>query len=87
MSESILHYHFKAVTAMILLQIRRQWRLQEACRPMPSENLDATSAEPVFAENGMSTGGLWGFMPAQSDPLLIDLVPKMDQVLFSAPER
>jgi hypothetical protein len=54
---------------------------------MLSENLDATSAEPVFAENGMSTGGLWGFMPAQSDPLLIDLVPKMDQVLFSAPER
>lgn len=43
--------------------------------------------EPAFAEQGTSTGGLWGFMPAQSDPLLMGLAPWMDQVLYPAPER
>jgi hypothetical protein len=43
--------------------------------------------EPVFAENGTSTGGLWGFMPAQGDPLLMGLVPFTDQVMYPVPER
>jgi len=42
---------------------------------------------PVVAENGTSTGGLWGFMPTQSDPLLMGLAPWIDQVLHPAPER
>jgi len=46
-----------------------------------------SSDEPVFAEEGTSTGGLWGFMPAQGDPLLMDLVPWTDQVMYPAPER
>lgn len=43
--------------------------------------------EPVFAEDGTSTGGLWGFMPPEDDPLLMGLVPFTDQVLYPAPER
>ncbi len=43
--------------------------------------------ESVFAEDGTSTGGLWEFMPAQGDPLLMGLVPWMDQVMYPAPER
>ena len=41
--------------------------------------------EPVFSEDGTSTGGLWGFMPAHDDPLLADLVPQMDTVLYPLP--
>lgn len=43
--------------------------------------------EPVFAEDGTSTGGLWGFMPDQGDPLLTGLVPWMDQVMYPTPDR
>lgn len=43
--------------------------------------------EPVFAEDGTSTGGLWGFMPAQGDLLLMGLVPLTDRVLYPVPEQ
>lgn len=41
--------------------------------------------EPVFMDDGTSTGGLWGFMPAADDPLLMGLVPFQDIVLFPMP--
>jgi len=44
MSESALHHHFKAVTAMSPLHYQKQLRLQEARRLMLSERLDAASA-------------------------------------------
>ena len=44
MSESALHHHFKAATAMSPLQYQKQLRLQEARRLMLSERLDAASA-------------------------------------------
>ena len=44
MSVSGFHHHFKAVTAMSLLQFQKQIRLQEARRIMLGENLDAASA-------------------------------------------
>lgn len=34
--------------------------------------------EAVFYEDGTSTGGDWGFMPAEGDPLLSGLLPNMD---------
>jgi AraC-like DNA-binding protein len=44
MSVSGCHHHFKAVTAMTPLQFQKQLRLQEACRLMLGEDLDAASA-------------------------------------------
>jgi AraC-like DNA-binding protein len=44
MSASSFHHHFKAVTAMSPLQFQKQIRLQEACRLMLGEDLDAASA-------------------------------------------
>ncbi len=44
MSESSLHHHFKAVTAMSPLQYQKQLRLQEARRLMLSEDVDAATA-------------------------------------------
>jgi len=44
MSVSGFHHHFKAVTALSPLQFQKRLRLQEACRLMLSEDLDATSA-------------------------------------------
>lgn len=41
--------------------------------------------EPAFAEDGTSTGGLWGFMPAEGDPLLLGLTPYIDVVMFPEP--
>ncbi len=41
-----------------------------------------SAEEAIFAEDGTSTGGLWGFMPVSGDPLLIGLVPLMDQILY-----
>jgi hypothetical protein len=46
-----------------------------------------SSDEPVFAVDGTSTGGLWDFMPAEGDPLLMGLAPLGDQVLYPVPER
>ncbi len=43
--------------------------------------------EPEFSEDGTSTAGLWGFMPAEGDPLLMGLVPLMDQVMYPELER
>lgn len=48
---------------------------------------EASPDEPVFVENGTSTGGLWGFMPAQDDPLLMGLAPWMDQEPYPAQDR
>jgi hypothetical protein len=50
-----------------------------AANGQPSEE------EAVFSEDGTSTGGLWGFMPAEGDPLLVGLTPYMDFVQFPAP--
>jgi AraC-like DNA-binding protein len=47
MSESALHHHFKAVTAMSPLQYQKRLRLQEARRLMLSERLDAASASQL----------------------------------------
>ncbi|HEY4372311.1 MAG TPA: AraC family transcriptional regulator [Burkholderiales bacterium] len=44
MSESSLHHHFKAVTALSPLQYQKQLRLQEARRLMLTEMQDAASA-------------------------------------------
>lgn len=44
MSESGLHHHFKAVTALSPLQYQKHLRLQEARRLMLSEALDTTTA-------------------------------------------
>jgi len=44
MSVSGFHYHFKAVTAIHLLQFQKHLRLQEARRLMLDQDLDATSA-------------------------------------------
>jgi len=44
MSESSLHHHFKAVTAMSPLQYQKHLRLQEARRLMLTEMQDAASA-------------------------------------------
>lgn len=44
MSESSLHHHFKAVTAMSPLQYQKHLRLQEARRLMFAEMHDAASA-------------------------------------------
>ena len=44
MSVSALHHHFKAVTALSLLQFQKRLRLQEARRLMLSEDLDAKVA-------------------------------------------
>ena len=43
--------------------------------------------DPVYAQNGTSTGGLWGFMPAKDDPLMTGLVPMTDYVLYPVPEQ
>lgn len=40
---------------------------------------------PIFMENGTSTGGLWGFMPASDDPLLDGLIPIADAIVYPAP--
>ena len=44
MSVSGFHHHFRAVTAMSLLQFQKRVRLQEARRLMLGEGLDASSA-------------------------------------------
>lgn len=46
-SESALHHHFKAITAMSPLQYQKQLRLQEARRLMLGERLDAASASQL----------------------------------------
>lgn len=38
--------------------------------------------EPVFKEDGTSSGGLWGFMLPFDDPLLMGLVPFQDTILY-----
>ncbi len=69
--------------------------------PAPSDGLDpmldlavqivsdgeASPDEPAYAEDGTSTGGLWGLMPVSDDPLLMGLTPWIDQVAYPAPER
>ena len=40
--------------------------------------------EANYAQDGTSTGGLWGFMPETGDPLLLGLVPLWDQLLYPA---
>jgi hypothetical protein len=40
---------------------------------------------PVFAEDGSSTGGLWGFMPENDDPMLMGLVSLTDVVIYPVP--
>ncbi len=47
---------------------------------------EPSSEEAIFAEDGTSTGGLWGFMPVTGDPLL-GLVPLTDHVLYPVPTR
>lgn len=44
MSETSLHQHFKAVTALTPIQYRKQLRLQEARRLLLSEAVDAAAA-------------------------------------------
>lgn len=44
MSPSVLHQHFKAVTAMSPLQYQKQFRLQEARRLMLAQAMDAATA-------------------------------------------
>ncbi|HYH12615.1 MAG TPA: hypothetical protein VD789_09705 [Thermomicrobiales bacterium] len=65
----------------------------EVDRSLPTVDIAAGMAqvgepspdEPVFMDDGTSTGGLWGFMPSADDPLLMGLVPSQDFVLFPIP--
>ena len=41
--------------------------------------------EPILMEDGMSTGGLWGFMLPSDNPLLMGLVPVHDSILYPTP--
>lgn len=41
--------------------------------------------EAVFVAEGASSGGLWGFMPADDHDLLGELIPNFDETLFPAP--
>lgn len=41
--------------------------------------------EAVFVAEGASSGGLWGFMPADDHELLGELIPNFDETLFPAP--
>ncbi len=41
--------------------------------------------EPTFTADGTSTGGLWGFMPASDDRLLMGLAPLSDFVTYPMP--
>ncbi len=45
-------------------------------------NGQPSDEEAALSEDGTSTGGLWGFMPAEGDPLLHGLVPFMDMVMY-----
>ncbi len=47
---------------------------------------EASPGAPVFAENGTSTGGLWGFMLPTDDPLLAGVEAIFDSVLFPVPD-
>ena len=41
--------------------------------------------EPVYMDDGTSTGGLWGFMLPANDPLLMGMVPFADIILYPRP--
>lgn len=64
-----------------------------ADRSLPTADLAARVAAgepspdaPELRADGMSTGGLWGFMPPADDPLLMGLVPFSDSVVFPPPD-
>lgn len=46
----------------------------------------ASPDAPVFAEDGTSTGGLWGFMLPADDPLLAGVEAILDSVPFPVPD-
>jgi hypothetical protein len=50
-------------------------------------NGQASDEPATFSEDGTSTGGLWGFMPAEGDPLLFGLTPFMDMVMYPIPAQ
>jgi hypothetical protein len=50
-------------------------------------NGQASDEAAAFSEDGTSTGGLWGFMPAEGDPLLIGLTPFRDMVMYRPPAQ
>jgi hypothetical protein len=50
-------------------------------------NGQPSNEEETFSEDGTSGGGLWGFMPAEGDPVLIGLIPVFDEILFPVPVR
>ena len=50
------------------------------------ENGEATGEEAIFAADGGSSGGLWGFMPPAGDEVLNGLIPISDEILYPAPE-
>jgi AraC-like DNA-binding protein len=75
MSESSLHHHFKAVTAMSPLQYQKRLRLQEARRLMLVRQIDAASAAHRVGYESPSQFGreyarLFGVSPAKDSKRL-----------------
>ncbi len=50
-----------------------------------AENGQPDGEEAIFAADGGSSGGLWGFMPPTGDAVLKGLIPVTDEVLYPAP--
>lgn len=50
-----------------------------------AQNGQADGEEAIFAADGGSSGGLWGFMPPTGDAVLKGLIPVTDEVIYPTP--
>jgi hypothetical protein len=50
-----------------------------------AQNGAPDGTEAIFAADGGSEGGLWGFMPPIGDDVLKGLIPIVDEILYPAP--
>lgn len=50
-----------------------------------AQNGQPDGEEAIFAADGGSSGGLWGFMPPTGEETLKGLIPVTDEVLYPAP--
>jgi hypothetical protein len=65
---------------------------KDVVRTLPTEAIVSAIArdgqpspdEPTFNEDGTSTGGLWGFMLPDDNPLLAGLTPIHDSIIYPA---
>ncbi len=51
-----------------------------------AHNGEVDGEEAIYAADGGSSGGLWGFMPPAGDDVLKGLIPISDEILYPAPE-